>query len=527
MAKTSLSIYLLKDGIEQVDAFKQNFEVKEMTHYPVGDGDLYFINKLNRKPAWVSGFYENMKTLQDIRIASASTVFFKKILIDQKEHVFIVTNGYGYSLLDSDKVVQNFGLKVAMGVISSDKIKRTSVSALSGTKRMGEYNLPRVGTINDIGIDVYQDLVKGITGECNIPDFHIGKISGKDALSVTSEITISNIDKFLVKLYKIYDDKDYKNNFSWVDNVTHVKNTAMKQELDEKLINLINTKDENIWLGIPDVIDWINFKEFRVNRNNCFQDLTFENVFGDKKIISASQLRNKQINYIDGRNDEVTNGWSAYKCLFGEIQHNERAYCIRDGDWFEIKKDYVEKICNEYNQIPISKTAFPNYDSKFKVDDKYSEAKYNSEFAKYKDNLVLLDRCFINYGGGQNKVELCDILSFSKTLYHVKVGTASANLSHLFNQAAVTMQYLKSDLSFINDANKQIEKAVNASDGKEFRDFQINENDDFTIVYAIVTKARENRPRIPFFSKVALLNAQRLISAMKVKVEIANIQDLR
>lgn len=60
---------------------------------------------------------------------------------------------------------------------------------------------------------------------------------------------------------------------------------------------------------------------------------------------------------------------------------------------------------------------------------------------------------------GKSSIEVCDILTKDKELIHVKKNGSSSNLSHLFNQAAVSGETLL-DSKFRKEANNKISKIV-------------------------------------------------------------------
>ena len=105
-------------------------------------------------------------------------------------------------------------------------------------------------------------------------------------------------------------------------------------------------------------------------------------------------------------------------------------------------------------------------------------------------------------------------------LIHIKKNGGSAYLSHLFNQAAVSAELLL-DNSFRKKVNEKLED--NKFEKKFPTDFNAT---DYTIVVGIINKYHEERPKIPFFSKVSLRYTIKRMRNFGYKVELKNINKL-
>lgn len=132
-----------------------------------------------------------------------------------------------------------------------------------------------------------------------------------------------------------------------------------------------------------------------------------------------------------------------------------------------------------------------------------------------------MDQKNIMYGGGKNKVELCDLISLNQELIHLKPYSGSSTLSHLFNQGLISAELLISDNEFLAKAN---EKIIQQENGDKF---QINNPKNIEIVYGIISKSQNELPCIPFFSKVTFKYIKSRLQAFGLKVSIKNIYDAR
>ena len=123
-------------------------------------------------------------------------------------------------------------------------------------------------------------------------------------------------------------------------------------------------------------------------------------------------------------------------------------YVLNEGQWYKPKQDYAQKV-DEYLQTLYSASQ-QNTFLKFPVSKKdEEEADYNERAASSSDGkLLLMDRRDIPASAaGHSNVEMCDLLA-QRYLIHVKCGTDSAPLSHLFSQGSISAEILKRDKAY-------------------------------------------------------------------------------
>ena len=118
----------------------------------------------------------------------------------------------------------------------------------------------------------------------------------------------------------------------------------------------------------------------------------------------------------------------------------------------------------------------------------------------------------------QSKVELCDILTDDHTYIHIKPYSGPATLSNLFSQAVISADLVMSDREFLIKANDKIKKE--STDDR----FLISTDYRPKIILAIISSHCDDRPPIPFFSKIALRYTKRRLQAYGCNVFIKNIQ---
>ena len=270
-------------------------------------------------------------------------------------------------------------------------------------------------------------------------------------------------------------------------------------------------------MAVPEVIQWEHIAGFKYAGRDIHDDIAIETMRESFRegLSHIDQLKSRTVTAIRADNDAPYASWQAYKCLYGEVELDGKAYCVNNGRWFCIDRDFVDQINAEYENMPVSSRTFLPHSATHKKENDYTVAFVASD----PDHLLCMDAKLIYYGGGQSKVELCDVLTTDNTFIHIKPYSSSAALSHLFNQAVVSTELVLGDPIFVVKANEKIgERTQNPR-------FLIDRTGNRpTIILAILSKEDGERPQIPFFSKVALRYTRRRLETDGCKVYIKNIK---
>jgi uncharacterized protein (TIGR04141 family) len=421
-------------------------------------------------------------------------------------------------MFQDDVLEEQFGLKIILNSIDYDQIRRISKTSVGSNLKQSNEQLPKSSYISEFGFDVNRDLMKNISGKSEDDMFEKCILTGGDVLSVNVERNINDIDEFLKFCYRRYKETKYLKTFPWVDNIKYVKNKNLVEELNSKLIDLINNKEfDKVWMAVPEVINWENIKDFKVsgldeNLDDIYIDRVIDSI--KNELTNIEQLKYKRI-VARSSNDETQSvyEWNSYKCTIAEIEVNGQAYCLNNGKWYRINQDFVSNINNSYSSIELLEDSFIDFNKKEHI----NEDKYNDALVASLDNAVLVHKYKIPIGGGSgNNIEPCDVFWNNKFI-HVKRNSGSSNLSHLFNQASVSSQVLLDTTS----RNKFRDKLKAAGESDIIPEpFQ---SSDYEIVIAIINKFNDDVPKIPFFSKVSLCFAVTNMQNYGYKVKLKNI----
>lgn len=516
--KNKLSIYKIKDEFENDEDIIKNYSYRDVIE---DVGTVYLGNSNINTPLWAESFFDNKINLESVFTANARAVLLVRIPGGQEGNIkiFVLTMGYGKNMLKDDVIEERFGLKVILNSINHNSLRRISKINIGGNQKLSNEQLPLKAAINDFGLDIYRDMVGNIAGVSDDEEYVTGILSGGDILTVTAEVDITNIVNFLHKTYQKYCLTTYRTNFGWIDQIMDVKDSRLIDRLNFEMINKIIAGSNDIWMAVPEIINWSEIKGFKYCGSNLYDDIDINIVKNSfrEPLNCIEQLKSKRIVAISAIDDSERHHWSAIKCLFGELLIENNAYCINNGKWYCINNDFVEQVNYDYNNTPVSTINFIDF-----TDAHDSENAYSNDFKNnYPEKYIVMDAQNFTYGGGHSKIELCDLLSRDKELIHIKPYSGSSTLSHLFNQAAISAELILSDAQFLELANEKIVEMTGSDE------FQIVNNRAIKVVIGIISKNDSQLPHIPFFSKVSFRHTKIRLQAFGLDVSIKTIRDVR
>jgi uncharacterized protein (TIGR04141 family) len=221
--------------------------------------------------------------------------------------------------------------------------------------------------------------------------------------------------------------------------------------------------------------------------------------------VDLDLLKQTHIYVISARSDQEIMHWSAYRCIYAEVEHKDQVCVLNNGKWYEITRDFADQVNRDFRSTLDSSIAFPDYAH-------IDEGAYNAALPSIVPNSHCMDREMISYGGGHSTIEYCDLATHDKKLIHIKRYGGAAQLSHLFAQGVVSGELFVQDENFRRKLNDKLPASLRLRDVAE----RPNAN-DYEIVFAIISKST-NPLEIPFFSKVSLRNARRRLQGYGYKV---------
>jgi len=511
-----LSIFLLKEEFTAPQDILKNH--KELQKMKFGSGStLYWRPSRIAQPKWVRNFFNTEVKKEQFLTANSQAVLIVKIRVDKNTtRIFAIPFGSGYHLLAPGATEERFGLRTVLNSVDEKLVRSIDKKNMANIPIHAREQISINSPVASFGINIEQDLILGVTGRSK--DENLGKtITGRDALNVAVKVNIDGIAALLLHTYLVYQKKDYVENFGWIDQIAELRDKGLIGQLDSALLDQIHTKNLNkLWMALPEVIDWEDVDGFRYSydkKSDLMDDIFLDAFllgFPSAKDISLELLKKTSVLCYSKSGNSTIHIWKAYQCLYCEIEHQNETFLLTNGKWYRIEASFLQSVNAEYAAILSRQppSMLPDYAHR-------NEEDYNQDTAAKQPAFALMDRKLVKFGGGYSKIEFCDLFSEKKEMIHVKYYGGSSVLSHLFNQGLVSGETTAAASDFRKNVNAKLPTSHQLPTPFTPR--------GFSVVYAIISASKKNLD-LPFFSKVSLKNAKRILEAFGYSVFLTKVQ---
>lgn len=385
-----------------------------------GVGEFFGQESFVGTPDWVTDFFgDALGDKFKFKKASSKALLLVPIDHNGSRRIFAVIFGFGRALLNEGVLDDRFGLRVVLNTVARDSLKSIDKTTLGSTPKQSREQMSREGEAATFGIDIEQDLVNAVTGRSKDPKF--GKtISGRDALSLSVKMDVSQIKGLLPALLERSESEDYKAEFEWIDQIKEIRDSLLTKKLAQLLVDRLVAKTfDRIWMVPPAVLDWVDVKGFKYGtgaKAPLHTDLDVRSFLASLGTTAPSVelLKARTVWAISEKTDEAFDHWPAYKCLYAEAEIDGNIYVLNAGKWYEVASSFAARVNKDFGSIPDSTLNLPDYNHK-------DEGAYNDALAAVVAGSFTMDRKMISYGGGHSKIEFCDLITNDKKLVHVAV----------------------------------------------------------------------------------------------------------
>lgn len=484
-------------------------------------GQIAIAETATNTPSWLeflSAFSASTISLDDN--TSNRAVMFVYI----EGRIMALTFGYGKNFLVEEYVESDFGFWAAINLLNPQKIRSIYAATIEDMVIHSQKQASYATEQNEFSINTYQDIMTSIAGEA-LDENKAVRVSGRDSLLVTVEMDPRELYEKLKYYLDAYTSNEYKEYFSWIENIRQIRDKKIIDELEKCLIKKIESHDlNNIYISPPDIIDWNEVNRFfikgiRLKKGNPdnleleqLLELYWEEINNNKEILE--KLKRDKLEVID-LDDNCRPLSSMYNALIAHVQYEDKLYILSGKKWYLIEEQFYDRVVAEMQRIPESNIDFPicNADE--------TEGEYNKRISE-KPEFCLMDKRLVGVLDGPKKIEACDIFTNKKQMIHVKKKYDSANLSHLFAQGKVSAECFMSDENY----RKSVFDIVKADLGDNIFDYrQKPSQNEYEIVYAIISKKVEPLEKtLPFFSMVNLMMSVQELDRMHMRYSVKIIQ---
>lgn len=534
---TDLSVRLLHPGVQHADALKPGHG---MLLHPCPIGQLYYHATTQESPDWAEFLDRGAPGIKPLLHSQhSSAVLLLQAGLPGARRLFAFCFGQGHHAIEHDFIERQFGMRVVLNSVSRNDLRVLDSASLDSTVMQRRTQASRDSDLKDFGLDTNRELLRLASGTPN--DRNIAKaVSGKDALQIRKKLAFADLPALCNQLLDLYNATDYKKDFGFIDQIKPLHNGALTNTLDGLLLDeltcMLAGAQSELHLAVPDILptgpgSQLSYRGARMPRGKqLFDTLAIEDYIAELNagsFAAGCDINDVRTHLVCSHSNDPTvpsGQMKVYDCMVFEIQLNNNQYVLFDGQWYEISRAYYQDIQQHY--LNLKKTAFLAASHAANEQSLIKELCTGSY-----PHLLCIDKTKINPTGvSYANLEVCDFVSHSKQLIHLKDSASSAPLSHLFNQGLVSAEALRRD----STVRKKFRKVAGQRETEYGRTGFVAllptaariVPAEWTVVFGVLKPKgiRSGMLDLPFFSKVALRAAADRISLMGYQVELHLIE---
>lgn len=447
----------------------------------------------------------------------------------------------GRYLLRDGVFERSFGLRAALNLLFSGdastatapagRVQSVDTTLLGTTTMKARKQASRLSTLETFDVDRLREMLRQLVVRPTDEDAWGARFVGSDAAKVGKDVDFADIGDFCVRVADVADRKDYRDHVPWVDQVRLVQDPEERQAVRDAVVAELKAGNPSdlFALSPPEIVDWLGVSGFQVTRDRRARrrdvrikrpDVELQHVLTSefRADVDFDTLREEQLFVLDG-DDRDAARWSLWRCLAGSIEVDGRTYVLEDGDIFETEPDFMHDLNRLVDGLPDAAVELPDCPARL------HEPAYNVQAAAG-DGLLLLDRKLVP-PGYSTPIEVCDILSLSRNLVHVKRHFSADGLSHLFSQGLVSAEAMHQFPEFRANVAQECRDQGSVPHAALFEDERFDPS-KWEVVYGIVAawRGRAASAAIPFFSKLTLSHAATRLTRYGFAVSLKRIERL-
>ena len=533
----TLNIRLLRKGKTVGDAFTDSFapgSARALQERPWGDVEgaaLYIGQVYNNPPGWVDFLAGGSADLPaDMFTSGAGAVIF----IPVEGRLVAICFGHVHLTLNDDAFERQFGLKVTLNTVPRGQLRTLDVATPDAVTFQKRVQASKDSDLYEFGVDMLRDLAR-VAGGTPRDERFAKFVAGKDSLSITCEVNAKGIKAKRQEVLHAYGLQDYRTDFSWVDNLKQVQERDTIKDLDENLERALQTLRQggasDLHMAPPEIVDYTEGSKLHYNgfgsHGRDFFSLSVDDYVGELNSSGFSggidEIKAKhRINAKSEKDGEFDQKWRAYGCFVFETSlgagTKKDFFVLFGGAWYRVEKKFKDRVEAFYAQIPkvsiIGKTTCKN------------EEELITDLQNSRADLLKLDRTKINPNGVRYaNLEPCDFLSNTKQFIHLKDGSSSGPISHLWSQGVVSAEAFVSDPEFRKKLRAKVRSLGGGFETQLPKSGERVVRDQYTIIYGIMRKPyADGTLGLPFFSKVSLQAALERIAQFGIPVALELIE---
>lgn len=355
------------------------------------------------------------------------------LLIAVDNNVFALTHGYSGRWMLADAAKERlFGLRVAIRVLESAKVRQLTRLALDVSARVDRSLVPAGQEVRGFGVEQYAEIVKQIGGRATglrltysrDTDVHI-RLEGAEALTIRigtePEDCIADLRALLAAL-----DLEPVAELAFIERIRRLApNQAQVHRQSTRLGQMLDPDaDGPVGLAIPienvdDEVEGLTYRVVVGDLDEFVDEMDLEvlqrGVAGYPADERLQQLRLGRVHTMP--EDERRRPSRADRWIVGEVTDGASRFVFQQGDWYEVTgQEYLEALIDETRHIFTERLdwdlTLPPWTTR-REDDYLKQVAQDGRF-------LVLDQNLVSSPTQPGGFEACDLLGPHNELIHVK-----------------------------------------------------------------------------------------------------------
>ncbi len=513
-----LSIYLAREGVRNFgELLQENYRQGATTITPKRGLNFEcaaFVKQSRpNTPRWTSLLRSHFE-LSHLHLTQKSSSFV--LVLRVKRRMCAITFGYGFTAIDRTRIEPQFGLKTSLALVDDAKIRTLDSRNIDRLVRQRRTHVSSGSRIWDFGVSPSAEWIQYVSGKTASEELG-SSVAGADSLSINCEVSLEDLGDFCGALLKTYESDEAGRRFQPFDRMRPLPNASPEiADLETKLADRIARRShKKLVIAYPEFVDERLVDHYRIGSGHDsihMPDVSLKAIYD---FLDANPHLEPSADKIWIIGEDADGGAIVAKrplrdYLVCEVAKDDSLYYLSFGEWHAAARRFVDRIRRQIRELAddTGRLRLPAMLRGEREDD------YNERVARSK-NWLLLDKKLFPLEG-RDRVEVCDLYTSAGELIAVKKMRDSANLSHLFAQAAVSAQLLTADRDYRTRLRKLVEDKWN----RRAPDFS-----NRLFVYAIPTiKSGDLAQEMFLFSQINLLEHVQTIRAAGHRVSLCKVE---
>jgi uncharacterized protein (TIGR04141 family) len=553
---TGATFYRLKEASAAGPITDSDEYVEDLARSPliqeVREGDsvlrLYGYENAGKPPAFAA-FLTRFDRVHPPRVPRCAYLLIMRVLSDP-ECFYAVAFGAGGRYLLKDElidvdahrdVVQSETLPTGPG--EAARLKQIRTRRIGANTTLIQRRSSRASTLGEINVDTLAEIVDEVDGAPKSKEKFGSALSGGQGLTVRRHVALEDLPGIASDLEASY-RAAAANAGAVRGTMFPVKDKGLLLQLDDALATMVRVPgaDDEIGFAVPDFIRAEDEPEVRFTKlghgSPRFSDVVRISDYREA-LIAAGILDEVTVEYlraaelvIGGDDGGKGRRFSVYRCLTALVEIGGLKYVHYDRSWYGIPANVLAAVDEQLAAIPLWDGVLPTPAARI------TEPAYNTNAGK--GEYLLMDARLATPVPGQTVIEVCDLFTIATdggadaaTFVHVKRDFSSSSLSHLFEQGRVSA-FLLHERAERAAILKRVQTELRGRSPKPSWSRRVGgllgdagfQARNVRVVYAIVGDwdGGTLAERLPFFSKIALVEAAHMLRGREFDVRVARIQ---